>query len=68
MNGQFVRGECKWCGRKKENNPGDYYHEMGCWRVDIIRRMNELDEKNPEHWDKLDRLARELFQASYTGD
>ncbi len=59
-------GKCKWCGRPEEDNPGDYYHEMACWRSDVLRRI-ELAE-NERDYDKLDRLGRELFRASYTGD
>ena len=56
----MAKDSCKWCGRKNEGNPGDYYHEMACWRDDVIRRM-EIEGRT-------EALKRELFRASYTGD
>lgn len=52
--------QCEYCGREKEFNPGDYYHEMSCWRSDVLRRM-EAEGETPA-------LKRELWRASYTGD
>lgn len=61
-----MKNQCKWCGRPEEGNPGDYYHEMGCWRADVCRRL-DLAEEAQDH-DAIERLSRELFRASYTGD
>ncbi len=54
---------CKWCGREDEGNPGDYYHEKECHRKDVLRRM-----KVPQSGEEMEKLERELAEASYTGD
>lgn len=58
---------CKWCGRPEEGNPGDYYHEMQCHRKDVLRRMEEMSMRGGTEYE-MEKLERELFQASYTGD
>ena len=68
MNGKDVMGECRWCGQKDEGNAGDYYHEKACHRRDVIRRMEELEAAGDFNSQKMERLERELFLASYTGD
>lgn len=69
MNGHSVAGECRWCGRKDEDNPGDYYHEKDCHRKDVLRRMDALDAVGVGDLDpRREHLERELFAASYTGD
>jgi hypothetical protein len=52
--------KCRWCGRQKKGNAGDYYHEKACHRRDVIRRM-EIEGRTKE-------LERELEKASDTGD
>lgn len=58
--------ECRWCKRPEEGNAGDYYHEKDCHRRDVLRRMEDA-EKRGDHA-AIERLERELFRASYTGD
>ena len=62
-------GKCRWCGRQDENNPGDYYHEKACHRRDVTRRMDEAERRGVDKMSReWERLERELFEASYTGD
>ena len=62
-------GNCKWCGRANEDNPGDYYHEKDCHRRDVLRRLKQarfdgVGDDSPT----IQRLERELERASNTGD
>ena len=59
--------KCRWCGRPDEGNAGDYYHEKQCHRQDVLRRMDELSMRGGTFYE-MEKLQRELAEASYTGD
>ena len=59
---------CRWCGRPERGNPGDYYHEKQCHREDVIRRMEIAKKVTGDDNISMEKLERELAEASYTGD
>lgn len=69
MNGEFVRGECKWCGEKNSGDGiADYYHEKRCHRSDVLRRIDEAKKNYASGHPMMRRLRYELELASDTGD
>lgn len=53
--------KCPWCGRVREGNAGDYYHEKGCQAKDCRRRIKEAEAL-------LKKLKAELEMAELVGD
>jgi hypothetical protein len=59
----MATGNCPTCGRKRENNPGDYYHEKYCEARAISEELrNETDPDRREY------LKRKLHYAREVGD
>ena len=64
----FAPGLCRHgCGRKQQNNPGDYYHEKTC-RADQIR-AEIAQEKDAARIAVLrHRLSQQQHLDRYVGD
>ena len=56
---------CKFCGRKKENNPSDYYHSKQC-EADHISGLIRNKQYGSEA--ELNKLKSRLESARYVGD
>jgi len=66
-NDNHPHGQCEYCGRLNQNNPGDYYHWHDCWSRDVEQRL-EAAKLFGASYEVIHRLERELEQARYVGD
>ena len=55
--------KCKFCEAGHSDDAGGYYDSMACERKWILNKLDA--ETDP---DKIDKLQRQLWLASYTGD
>jgi len=59
----MATGNCPTCGRIRENNPGDYYHEKSCKASQLVKMLAmETDQQ------KIKKLKYQLELARYVGD
>ena len=56
---------CKFCGRKKENNPSDYYHSKACEANHVSNLIRDGKYANET---ELNKLRSRLESARYVGD
>jgi len=62
-------GECKYCGRPKEGNAGDYYHESDCHKANVWARITKaLEPDSGVSPKEIAALRAEYEVAAYVGD
>ena len=64
----MATGKCEYCGRVRENNPGDYYHEKDCEAKHCTREIGKLKAIIAFDQAKVKRLEKQREMAYYVGD
>jgi|GEM_PF-5132598 hypothetical protein len=54
--------KCSVCGRQRQGNAGDYYHEKDCQRKSVLGELETATESEKP------RLRKMLAAAEYVGD
>ena len=64
---EWLRFHCRYCGRKRDHDPGDHYHEKACEMKYARARLREAQATGADA-ETIRELKQAFEQAAYVGD